>query len=563
MSRPKGTIVAMIMSILCLVGLAAAVGAGDGIPEPPVAEMIPETLTTDRVDNYFWLNQKDSPQVMDYLNAENNYTDAIMAHTQTLQQTLLDEIMERTPQDDVSVPYLYNNQYYYRRMEEGKDYPLYCRTLDAGTPITSIEDVSAEDEQCIDVNDYAQNGTYYDMATPQYSGNDVAACAVDTEGQGVFNIFFLDMSSGSPSSDTYPEAIEGVTSPTQVDSRGLVWAEDNQTLFYMKPDPDTTRWYQIWRHTLGTDPATDVLVYEETDTAWDCFPDKTKSNRFLLIKCLQSLDQIEYQYLDATNPTEEFTVFYPRQSDLEVFNGYDIKDAGDFWYILTNYQAENFRMMKAPMNDTTAWTEIVPARNDTLLVGFDVFVNHLVVFERLEGLRRISILPMDESSEEEAHYVEFDEAAYAVYPNDNYQFNTTVLRYRYESFSTPNSVFDYDMATREKTLLKQVEVGGDFSSDNYISERLFATAIDGSRIPVALVYHKDTDPKNNNPLLQFGYGATGWSRDALFDLPLLSLLDRGFIYAIANVRGGALYLYYFYWPSLAWSVRIESNVPHI
>jgi oligopeptidase B len=382
--------------------------------------------------------------------------------------------------------------------------------------------MDADEQVIFDVNGYAEGNDYFYMRWPVVSPDSrIAAFATDNFGRRKYTIQFKDLDSG----ETLDEAIALV-------SGNMVWASDSRTLFYTRKHPTTLRSYQIWRHELGTDPTTDMLVFEETDDTFSCYVSKTKSEEYILIESGHTL-RTEVRYLDAADPTGEFTVFLERSGDHE----YAIDHAGDHWFIRTNDEAENFRLMKAPGADPAKanWDEVIGHRDDVLLMGFELFADHLVVMERFEGLRQLRIMPGDGSDE---HYLDFGEPAYVAGFDENPEYGTSTLRFSYQSLTTPRSVFDYDMNARTKTLLKQDEVLGGFSKDDYVAERLWAPARDGRKIPVSLVYHKDVDPRGNNPLVEYAYGSYGSSSEARFSATRLSLLDRGFIWAIAHVRGG-------------------------
>jgi oligopeptidase B len=466
-----------------------------------------------RTDNYYWLNQRDDPEVIAYLEAENAYTDALMTHTDVLQETLFQEIKGRIKQTDVSVPYRIADHVYYTRYEDGKEYPIHCRR---------VRSPEAPEQVMLDVNTMAQGHEFFSVG--QYavsSDQDLLAYPVDAVGRRIYTIYVKDLSTGT----VLPDVIPDVTP-------NLAWAEDNKTLFYTKQDPVTLRWYQVYRHVLGTDPAQDELVYEETDETFGCGVLKTKSKRYIVIASEQTLSS-EYRYLEADNPGGPFKVFLPRERDHE----YAIDHYGDHFYIRTNDQAKNFRLMRTPIGETykDRWSEVVPHRDDVLLEGFELFDDHLVVIERKAGLIEMCIRPWSGEGE---HYLDFGEPAYLAYASDNHELDTSVLRYTYTSLTTPKSVYDYDMVSREKTMLKQEEVLGGFQSSDYRTERLSATAADGTQVPISIVLRKGTRRDGSNPLLLYGYGSYGYSMDAAFSAERVSLLDRGFVYAIAHIRGG-------------------------
>ena len=486
------------------------------MPAPPMATIMPVELEKHghvRVDNYFWLKERDNPEVIAYLEAENAYTEAAMAHTADLREALFEEIKGRIKQDDASVPYKRGDFFYYRRYEEGKEYPIYCRKKGS---------LDGAEQILLDVNELAEGHAFFAVGSVQVStDHTVLAYTFDTVGRRFYTIRFKNLDTG----DFYPEAIADVTS-------NLTWANDNKTVFYTRQDPNTLRWHQIYRHELGTDPARDALVYEEPDDTFYSFVTKTKSEDFLLIGSTQTLSA-EFRYLDANNPTGTFEVIQPREANHE----YRVDHHGNYFYIRTNWEAKNFRLMRAPLAATTKdhWEEVIPHRDDVLLSGIETFKDHLVVSERKDGLIQINIRPWEGDA---GYYLDFGEPAYLAFASSNYEFDTPVLRFRYMSMTTPNSTFDYDMNTRQKTLLKEDEVLGGFDKSNYVTERLYATARDGVAVPISLVYRKGTPVNGTAPLLLYGYGSYGANMDATFNAARLSLIDRGFVYAIAHIRGG-------------------------
>jgi len=483
---------------------------------PPMAQVIPKKLEKHgdvRIDDYYWLSDRENPDVVAYLTAENEYTAAQMAHVKGLEDALFEEIKGRIKEDDSSVPYRLDDYFYYTRYEEGQEYPIYARRKGS---------MEAAEEIMLDANRLAVGHDFFAIGSRSVSsGQDILAFTQDTVGRRIYEIRFKDLSTG----EMLEDVIRNVTS-------NIAWAEDNRSLFYTRQDLTTLRWFQVYRHTLGTDPSADVLVYEETDEEFSNYVFKTKSKRFLMIATTQTLSS-EYYYLDATTPDAEFTVIQPREPDHE----YSVDHYQDKFYIRTNYQAENFRLMETPITDTgkESWREVIPNRDDVLLSNFEIFSGHLVLAERKEGLMHLRIIPWDGSAE---HYLDFGEPAYWAGIGTNPAFDTDVLRFDYTSMTTPNSVFDYDMNTREKTLLKQDQVLGGFDPGDYVTERKFATARDGVKVPVSLVYRKNLELDGKTPLLLYGYGSYGYSMDATFNSARLSLLDRGFVYAIAHVRGG-------------------------
>lgn len=499
-----------------LVPAGLAVGAENATPTAPVARVEPVKLEKHgdvRVDDYYWLNQRENPEVIKYLEAENDYTTAVMAHTEGLQETLFEEIKNRIKQTDESVPYKLDDYYYYDRREDGKEYPIYCRKKGS---------LDAAEQIMLDANVLAQGHEFYDVRGRNVSsGQDILAYAEDTVGRRIYAIRFKNLDTG----DSYDDVIPEVTG-------GSAWANDNKTLFYAKQDPTTLRSFQIFRHVLGTDVSQDDLVYEEKDNTFSCYVWKTKSKKYLIVASFQTLST-EFRYLDAGDPQGEFKVFLPREKDHE----YSIDHYQDKFFIRTNLDAKNFRLMETPVTATgkKRWKEVIPHREDVLLEGFEIFEDYLVLEERKNGLIQMRIRPWSGGEE---HYLDFGEPAYLAYASTNPEFKTKLLRYGYTSMTTPNSIYDYNMETREKILLKRDEVLGGFDSADYRTERLYAPARDGVTIPVSIVYRRGTQKNGNNPLLLYAYGSYGYSMDATFSAPRVSLLDRGFVYAIAHVRGG-------------------------
>ena len=484
--------------------------------DPPMAKVVPVELEKHgdvRTDPYFWLKERENPEVIAYLEAENAYTESVMAHTKDLQEALFEEITGRIKQDDASVPYKQDGYWYYRRYEEGKEYPIYCRKK---------ESLEADEEVMLDANVLAEGHEFFSIQGTQVSsGEDILAYAQDTVGRRFYTIRFKNLTTG----ETYPDVIENVTG-------NVAWANDNQTIFYAKQEPNTLRWYQIYRHVLGTDPADDELVYEEPDDTFFTFVYKTKSKDFLIIGSTQTLSA-EYRYLDANDPTGSFALIEPRGENHE----YSVDHYGNYFYLRTNWEAQNFRLMRTPLVATERrhWEEVIPHRDDVFLSSFEIFKDHLVVSERKDGLIQMRVRPWDGSDE---HYLDFGEPAYLAYISTNPEFDTQILRYGYTSMTTPNSTFDYDMVSKEKTLLKEEEILGDFDKANYATERLKATARDGVEVPISLVYRKGTPLDGTAPMLLYAYGSYGASMNATFSSSRLSLLDRGVVYAVAHIRGG-------------------------
>lgn len=500
------------------------------LPMAPVAKKIAYNLSEHgdtRLDNYYWMRlsdeQKNAPEatrdqqtkdVLDYLNAENAYTNNVMAHTDGFQKKLFEEMKNRVKEDDQSVPMRDNGYWYYTRFEAGKDYAFNCRkkeSMETGT-----------EEILINGPALAAGHDYWALGGLDVSDDNKLLCySEDVVSRRVYTASFRNLETGEMLADK----LEGLAgSPS--------WAADNKTVFYVKKDPGTLREYQIWRHLIGTTQENDVLVFEEKDEEFSCFVYKTKSKKYMVIGSSQTLST-EYRVLDAKNPTGEFRVIQPRERDLE----YGIDHFGDKFYITTNWQAKNFRLMSCPENATTkeSWSEVIAHRADVLLEGIEIFRDYLVVDERKNGLVQIRIIKWDDKSE---YYIEFQDPAYAAGVSGNPDFNTDVLRYGYSSMTTPSSTYDFNMATKERKLMKQQEVVGGHNPEDYISERLYAKATDGAMVPVSLVYKKGTVIDGNAPLLLYAYGSYGATMDAGFSSARLSLLNRGFVYAIAHIRGG-------------------------
>ena len=466
-----------------------------------------------RVDNYYWLRQRDNPEVIKYLNDENEYGAKEMAHTREFEERLFDEIKGRFKQTDMAVPYKRDDYYYYTRFEQGKEYPIYARKR------RSLEQ---PEEIMLDANALAEGHEFFSIGGSAVSaGQDILAYAVDTQGRRIHMAYLKNLTTGEMLADALPNVTEN-----------LVWANDNKTLFYAKQDETTLRQFQIYRHVIGSDPAEDQLVFQEDDETYVAYIFKTKSKKFLMIVSAHTNSQ-EYRYCDADQPLGEFKLFLPREREHE----YHIDHFYDRFIIRTNYHAKNFRLMSTPIDKPARehWQEIVAHRSDVYLGDFELFRDRLVLEERARGLTQIRIIPW---SGDAGHYLEFDEPAYRANLNVNLEFDTTTLRFEYTSMKTPLSIYDYDMTIRQKTLLKREEVLGGFDPDNYVTERLHARAADGTDIPVSLLYCKGTLKNGKNPLLLYGYGSYGVSIDAAFSSPRLTLVDRGFIYAIAHIRGG-------------------------
>ncbi|MDI9312288.1 MAG: S9 family peptidase [Limnohabitans sp.] len=486
--------------------------------QPPVAKIIPHTLEKHndvRIDNYYWLNDRENQEVIDYLNAENRYYEEMTAHTKDFQKALFEEMKSRIKEDDESVPYLYNNYWYITRYETGQDYPIYSRKK--GT-------LDATEEVIFNCNEMAKDFSYFQLGGVSISPNNkFATFGVDTVSRRIYTIQIKNLETG----EILQDKIENCTG-------GSVWANDNETIFYVTKDPVTLRSDKVFRHKIGTATSEDVLVFEEKDDTYSVFIYKEKSRKYLVIGS-QSTMTTEYQILDANTPTADFKVFQKRTRGLE----YSISHFGDSFYVLTNKdEATNFKLMKTSENTTEKenWTDVIQHREDVLLEDIEIFKDYLVVEERSNGLTKLRIMPWSGEGE---YYLPFDSETYTAYTGTNVDFDTEILRYGYQSLTTPSSVIDFNMKTKEKTIKKEQQVlGGKFDKNNYEEKRLWAMAIDGVKVPISLVYKKGIQLDGENPLLQYAYGSYGHSMDCTFSSTRLSLLDRGFVFAIAHIRGG-------------------------
>ena len=503
---------------------------------PPLARREPvETILHGdrRVDHYSWLRQKENPEVISYLEAENAYTDAMLRPTEPLQEALYQEMLGRILQTDLSVPYRLRGYLYFTCTEQGNQYPVHCRRTDA---------TGALDEILLDLNRLAEGHSFLGLGALAVSNdNQLLAYALDTTGFRQYTLHIKNLWSGQD----FPEAIERVTSAT--------WAADNRTLFYTVEDPTTKRAHRLYRHVAGS-AEPDTLIYEETDERFRIEIDRTRSGTFLLL-VIASHTTSEVRFLPAAQPNGEFRLIAPRAADHEYYvdhhpnpltrevRGTNSYDFGGYFFIRTNSGGRTFRLVSAPVASPQRerWREIVPNRPDVMLANAEVFRSHLVLFERESGLPYLRIVDLSlEASDalSASHRIEFTEPAYNASLGDNPEFDATFVRFQYESFVTPRSVFDYDVRTRERVLRKEQPVLGGFDSSQYVSKRLHATSQDGARIPISLVYRRDTPIDGSAPLLLYGYGSYGHSVAVTFNSNRISLLDRGVIYAVAHIRGG-------------------------
>ena len=484
----------------------------------PVAKIIPHSLEKHgdvRTDNYYWLNQRENPEVIAYLNQENEYYHQSTAHTKDFQKDLFEEMKARIKEDDESVPYFYNGYYYITRFEKGKDYPIHSRKKGS---------LDAKEEILFDCNDLAEGFSYFNLAGLSISDDNIwASFGVDTVSRRQYTIQIKNLITG----EILPVKIENTTG-------GGTWSSDNKTLFYSRNDQITLRTDKIYKHKVGTATDIDRLVYFEKDETFDVSIYKSKSKKYLIIISSSTLTT-EYQTVLSATPDAKFKVFQKRTRGLE----YSMSHYEDHFYILTNKdKATNFKLMKTPETATSKenWIDVLAHREDVLLEDIDIFKDFLVVSERFNGLNTIRIMCW---SGDEEYYLPFDSETYMAYTTTNLDFDTKILRYGYQSLATPTSVIDFNMKTKEKTILKEQEVlGGNFDKNNYNEERIWAKAKDGTKVPISMVYRKGMIKSGKNPLLLYAYGSYGVTMDCHFSSIRLSLLDRGFIFAIAHIRGG-------------------------
>lgn len=484
----------------------------------PVAKKMAKELEKHgdiRVDDYYWMNDREDPEVIAFLNAENDYYNKLTAHTKDFQDSLFLEMKSRIKEDDSSVPYKKNGYWYVRRFETGKEYPIFSRKK---------ESEDAPEEILFNGNEMAEGHDYFHMGGLTVSpDNSMATFGVDTVSRRQYHIQVKNLATG----EIYPDKMENTTG-------GSVWAADNKTLFYTKKDSITLRSDKIYKHVLGTPSSEDELVYHEEDDTFYAFVYKSKSEEFIIIGSTSTLTS-EYQILRSNDPNGRFKVFTPRERGVE----YSVFHYNDQFYVHTNKDdAKNFKMMKTDESKTSAenWKEFIPHREKVLLEGMDIFKEYYVLSERENGLNKLKIVRWDGSGE---YYLPFESETYTAFTSTNVDFDTKMLRYAFNSMTSPSSIIDFNMETKEKTIKKEQEVlGGNFDKDNYKSERVWATARDGVKVPISLVYHKKTKLDGTSSLLQYAYGSYGSTVDPYFSIARLSLLDRGFVYAISHIRGG-------------------------
>lgn len=486
--------------------------------QPPKAKKIPKELEIHndvRIDDYFWLNNRKDKEVIKYLKAENTYYDAMTAKHKKFENSLFEEMKARIKEDDESVPYKYNGYWYIVKYETGNDYPIYFRRK---------ETLTNPDELLFDCNKMAEGYEYFKLVGLSVSpDNTMISFGIDTTGRRNYTLQVKSLLTD----EVFDDVIKNTTG-------SATWANDNHTLFYTKKDKKTLRSDKIYKHKLGNSTTKDKVIFHEKDDTFGVAIYKSKSKKYLIIACYSTLTN-EYHTLNADTPDLKFEMFQERIRGLE----YSISHYGDHFYIVTNASnAINFKLMKTH-EDTTLisnWQDVVPHREDVLLEDIDIFKNFLVISERTNGLNRIRIKRWDGKDD---YYLPFDNETYTAYTSTNVDFDTVILRYGYTSMTTPSSTIDFNMETKEKTILKEQEVlGGHFDKDNYQSDRIWATSTDGTKVPMSMVYRKGIKKDGKNPLLLYAYGSYGHTVDPYFSSIRLSLLDRGFIYVIAHVRGG-------------------------
>ena len=505
----------VISSLILTSGYAlAADDASSPLPAPPVARKAPKTTEINgrtMVDNYFWLRDKKNPEVKAYLEAENAYTDAVMKPTEGLQKKLYDEMLSRIKETDVEVPYKEGDYFYYSRTEAGKQYQIHCRKKGS---------MDAPEEVVLDMNEMAKGQKFMSLGAYNVSDDgNLLAYTTDNTGFRQYTLAVKDLRTGK----MLPDHAERVGS--------VVWANDHKTIFYSVEDDTTKRQYQVYRHTAGTS-GSDKLAYEEKDEKFDVYAGKTRSKAYILLFSASHTTS-EVRYIPAGEPAAEWKVMQPRKQDVEYYPDHN----GNFFYIRVNDTGRNFRLVKAPVTDprTQNWQEVVPHRANVMLEDTDFFKNYYVLSERENGLPQIRVTDLRTG---ESRRIEFPEPAYASYGYTNREYDTSKFRYAYQSFITPRSVFEYDMASGKSTLLKQKEVPGGYDRARYQVEQIYATASDGVKIPISVVHLKGAKLDGKGPLYLTGYGSYGIPYDIGFNSDLFSMIDRDVVVAVAHIRGG-------------------------
>ena len=506
-----------LLSVALVVGSSYVLAADDNsaaLPAPPVAKKVPKTTDIngrELVDNYYWLRDKQNPEVAAYLQAENAYTDAVMKPTEELQKKLYDEMLSRIKETDVEVPYKEGNYFYYTRTEAGKQYSIYCRKKGS---------LDAPEELLLDVNELAKGQKFMSVRVFAVSDDgNLLAYTTDNTGFRQYVLAVMDLRTGK----LLPDHAERVGS--------VVWANDNKTIFYTVEDFTSKRQFQLYRHTAGTD-GSDQLIYEEKDERFSVEVAKTRSKAYIFL-ISGSHTSTEARYIPANQPTAEFKVLEPRKQDVEYYPDHN----GSFFYIRVNDTGRNFRLVKAPVNDPRSanWQEVVPHRADVMLDDTDFFKNYYVLSERENGLPQLQVTDLASGK---SRRIEFPEPAYSSYPYANREYDTSKFRYGYQSFITPRSVFEYDMITGKSTLLKQKEVPGGYDRTKYQVEQIYAPASDGVKIPISVVHLKTAKLDGTGPMYLTAYGSYGFPLDISFNSDRFSLIDRGVVFAVAHIRGG-------------------------
>jgi oligopeptidase B len=482
---------------------------------PPVAKKQPDILELhgdSRIDNYFWMRDIENPEVTAYLEAENAYTEAVMQPTEALQQQLYEEMLSRIQETDLSVPVRKDNYFYYSRTEEGKAYGIHCRKKDS---------LDAPEEVLLDENQLAEGHDFFSLGVFQVSPNhEILAYSTDTNGAEIYTLYFLDLKTF----ELYPETIPNTY-------YSFTWANDNLTVFYTVVD-EANRPFKLFRHQLGTKEGQDVLIFHEPEDSYFIDIGRTRSDAYIIMSSGSQVTSEAY-FLDANNPTGSFGLIQARHQGIE----YEVDHHGDYFYIVTNDGAINFKLMKTTVTSPSKenWQVVIPHREDVMLSGISIFAKYLVIYERKNGLPCATIRNFDTDKE---HDITFPEPTYGFFEGSNPEFHTHILRFSYTSLITPMSVFDYDMEFNTRELKKQTEVLGGYDKSQFESEMLMATAKDGVKIPISIVYQKGTQKDGKNPLFLTGYGSYGFPYPATFSSSRLPLLERGIVYAIAHIRGG-------------------------
>ena len=482
---------------------------------PPICEVQEKLLSKhndNRVDNYYWLNDRNNPKVIDYLNKENDYTDYKMKDTEKFQSDIFLELKGRIKDDDESVPYKYNGYLYWKKFKKGDEHPVYLR-----------KEIGGENQEILlDVNELAAKHDFFELGDYDISpNNELMAYGFDTLSRRIYQINIMNLGSG----ELYEETLENTTG-------SMVWANDNSTIFYTKQDSQTLRSFQIYAHKIGTSQSDDILIYEEKDETFYCYVYKSKSEDYIIINSSSTLSD-EYRLIPSNNPLLEPKVFQKRTKGLE----YSIFHKKDHFYILTNEDHHNFSLKICDLENTSKdnWKTFIKGNSEVLIEGVDVFDNFIVITERKEGLLHLKVMNL---KTDEIYYIPFDEPSYVVQTSANLLMNTNKLRFSYNSMVNPGTIFEYNMDSKIAKSLKEKEIVGGYDKNNYKSERLWAEGRDGTKIPISIVYKKGITKNGVNPTLLYAYGSYGYSIDPTFSSNRLSLLNRGFIFAIAHIRGG-------------------------